>query len=287
MPAFRRLAWVVLLGICACSGNNGDGNPTFDARPGDAGAGAADAPLALDGASGADANPNAPDAGGGMVNDAGQALCQGDTGLEVCECSDGVNNDSDAFIDAADPECVGPYDNDESSYATGIPGDNSDPFAQDCFFDGDSGGGNDGCRWDVRCTNPPGGQHCNNTQLNGCDACRPLVPNGCDCFGCCDVYVNGQLEGPVRIIETCTAEVIDDPAKCPPCTKVTACENPCDECEECLGRPAPPTCMPPDGGTGGGQCPVEGTFPCTEPDNTCPAEYRCVTGCCVKFLSAK
>ena len=36
-----------------------------------------------------------------------------------------------------------PLDNDESSFATGIPGDNMDACKQDCFFDGNSGMGDD------------------------------------------------------------------------------------------------------------------------------------------------
>jgi hypothetical protein len=42
-------------------------------------------------------------------------------------------------------------DNDESSFATGIPGDNIDTVNQDCFFDGNSGGGDDGCDIHVCC----------------------------------------------------------------------------------------------------------------------------------------
>lgn len=280
----RALTWIgVLLAIGACgSDSNGNGG-TFDARVG----GNIDAPLAFDAGPGGttDARPGGGLDGGGLVNDAGQPLCADKTtgATVVCQCSDGKNNDSDSYIDAADPECTGPYDNDESSYATGIPGDNSDPYAQDCFFDGDSGGGNDGCRWDIRCESPPNGQHCNNNQLAGCDKCRPLVPNGCDCFGCCDIYVDGVAHT-VRIIDTCTAAVITDPVKCPVCTKVTACENPCGMCEECLGRPPDPSCTSSDGGGNPGQCDV-GVTPCAEPDNTCPPEYKCVTGCCVKYLS--
>ena len=57
------------------------------------------------------------------------------------QCSDGIDNDGDGKIDYDDPECVGPLDNDESSFATGIPGDNMDACKQDCFFDGNSGAG--------------------------------------------------------------------------------------------------------------------------------------------------
>ena len=67
------------------------------------------------------------------------------------QCSDGIDNDGDGSIDYDDPECVGPLDNDESSFATGIPGDNVDPCKQDCFFDGNSGMGDDGCQWQLKC----------------------------------------------------------------------------------------------------------------------------------------
>src|SRR3982751_6186781 len=67
------------------------------------------------------------------------------------QCSDGLDNDGDGRTDYNDPECVGPLDNDESSYATGIPGDNVDACKQDCFFDGNSGMGDDGCNWQLKC----------------------------------------------------------------------------------------------------------------------------------------
>lgn len=245
-----------------------------------------DAPIVgIDGAMTVDAGPDARLGGadaGPLVNDAGQALCQTKTGTVVCACSDGKDNDTDQLVDAADPECTGPQDNDESSYATGIPGDNMDTFVQDCFFDGDSGGGNDGCRWDIRCVNPPNGQHCNNNQVAGCEKCKPLVPNGCDCFGCCDVYVSGVVHT-VRIIDGCTAAVINDPNKCPACTKVAECMNTCEPCEVCIGKPEPdPSCQLQDGGVPG-ICPA-GIVPCPPPDYHCSQEERCVTGCCQKFL---
>ena len=78
--------------------------------------------------------------------DAGGKLTIGHT-----QCSDGIDNDGDGLIDYADPECVGPNDNDESSFATGIPGDNMDACKQDCFFDGNSGMGDDHCLWQLKC----------------------------------------------------------------------------------------------------------------------------------------
>ena len=118
------------------------------------------------------------------------------------QCSDGIDNDGDGKIDYDDPECVGPLDNDESSFATGIPGDNMDACKQDCFFDGNSGAGDDGCNWQLKCdpqsVEPKcpydqqyATQHANEcsvsaSQSQTCvDKCRKLVPNGCDCFGCC------------------------------------------------------------------------------------------------------
>src|SRR5262245_35450420 len=67
------------------------------------------------------------------------------------QCSNCKDDDGDKLIDGFDPECTGPLDNDEMTFATGIPGDNKDPVEQDCFFDGNSGAGNDGCNVHVCC----------------------------------------------------------------------------------------------------------------------------------------
>src|SRR3954447_10123213 len=115
------------------------------------------------------------------------------------QCSDGLDNDGDGKIDYDDPECVGGLDNDESSYATGIPGDNVDSCKQDCFFDGNSGMGDDGCQWNLKCdpANPgahaakacpydPNYKNCPTQQSDLCiKTCQRVTPNGCDCFGCC------------------------------------------------------------------------------------------------------
>lgn len=261
--------------LAAC-GDDGGGAADGSVTGGPDGGGVPDGPVGP----GADADvPDWP------TNDGGQPLCEDkDLGLVVCACVDGMDNDGDGSADAADPECSGPFDNDEGSFATGIPGDNSDPFAQDCFFDGDSGGGNDGCRWDIRCMDtmaPYEGQHCNNNSTVGCDNCLVLTPNGCDCFGCCDVYVDGTPHR-VRIQEGCTTAVITDTALCPPCDFVVDCLNPCDVCEECVGRPDPdPSCMPADGGVVG--C-ADGEVACDPVDNSCPAGFSCVTGCCKPII---
>jgi hypothetical protein len=72
-------------------------------------------------------------------------------GDRACACADGMDNDGDGTADGFDTECTGPNDDDEGSFATGISGDNMDPKWQDCFFDGNSGGGDDGCRYATEC----------------------------------------------------------------------------------------------------------------------------------------
>jgi hypothetical protein len=224
------------------------------------------------------------------------------------QCSDGRDNDGDGRIDYNDPECVGPLDNDESSFATGIPGDNSDACKQDCFFDGNSGMGDDHCLWQLKCdprstsSSCPYDQQYAQSHANECsvgasqsqaciDHCRRLVPNGCDCFGCCAVP---GVATPIRLAPTCTAASFGDPTKCPPCTQVTQCGNPCDRCELCIGKTTvPEDCgrtdggtPPPDGGggyDGGGRPNCSDWLACgsaTDP-TYCAAGFGCVTGCCL------
>jgi hypothetical protein len=257
--------------------------------------------------------------GGGAAGMAGAQGAAGSSSLGVdaggkiavgtTQCSDGIDNDGDGLIDSADPECTGPNDNDESTLGTGIPGDNVDPCKQDCFFDGNSGMGDDGCLWELKCdpqsteakcpydasyaqshamecsVSASRSQHC-------IDFCQRLVPNGCDCFGCC--AIPGAT--PIRLAATCTAKDFGDPTKCPPCTQVAQCSNPCDRCELCVGKdtvPADcaggsdggvttPDASPPpaDGGYGTPTC--NGWVSCVPgPNAVCPTDYGCVTGCCL------
>jgi hypothetical protein len=227
----------------------------------------------------------------------------------MTQCSDGIDNDGDGLIDSADPECTGSADNDEGSFATGIPGDNVDACKQDCFFDGNSGMGDDGCQWQLQCdpliktgscTYDPSyvAKHadlCSTTasQSQKCiDNCRKYVPNGCDCFGCC--AVPGSTTA-VRLSSTCTEKDLADPTKCSPCTQVTQCMNTCGRCELCVGKttvPAdcgydagtsPDASPPPDSGYGNPAC-ADGVSCTTGAATTCPTGYGCVTGCCLPIV---
>jgi hypothetical protein len=227
-------------------------------------------------------------------------------GGKVYACGDCIDNDGDCVVDSADSECLGPCDNSENSLHPSIPGSNASPCAVDCFFDGDSSSGNDECYWSQKCDllseapnyNPSGSLQCaydpnasipgssltcsqaSAAQSTTCDAtCGPLVPNGCDCFGCCDiptatgsvtVWLGSQTGG----TGTCTLDTLDDSAKCRPCTKVAACDNPCEECELCVGKSSlPSSCSVQECPAGAAACGLAGQA-------QCPAGQSCITGCC-------
>ncbi len=178
------------------------------------------------GGSNGDANGGDGDGGGEVIPDSFEAIIDAPPFGGTCtpvsgapQCSDCVDNDGDNRIDGFDPECSGPLDRLEDSFATGIPGDNMDATYQDCFFDGDSGGGNDGCNTHVCCLLQAGGATPSpSDDIAACQAlapgsnyskydrnkcykpfgnvdvptkctmnCGPLAPPGCDCFGCCTV----------------------------------------------------------------------------------------------------
>lgn len=216
-----------------------------------------------------------------------------------CQCSDGLDNDGDGLADEFDPECSGPYDNDEATFWTGIPGDNRGSQAStECFFDGNSGPGND-------------------------SMCASWTPNGCDCFGCCwiDVNGNGSAELVGMFTEGCRTSrdpdalpgtaggacrttgdacdaglnCLDDGdgatsfcTACGSCVQDEECNNPCLEGEDCVGEP-PGGGSGGSGGTGGGgsgggdnACGDDGTSCTVHADCPGASEY-CVTGCCVLF----
>jgi hypothetical protein len=239
----------------------------------------------------------------GEVVDCQLTTCQG----KIYECGDCLDNDGDGRIDAADPACWGPCDNNESGWYAQIPTPGPtgmECYKADCYFDQDSGSGNDGCYWALSCDPleplsctydadidiPGTSMSCEEAaamQTETCaDVCGPVVPNGCDCFGCCNitwraetytVYLGSYELGQA----TCGPETIADPELCHPCTQVSACLNPCEpeHCEICIGQ----TTLP-DGCEQAG-CP-EGVQPCLPEHESgdCPAGMACITGCCIPFL---
>lgn len=228
---------------------------------------------------------------------------------KIYACGDCLDNDADGLADAADTQCLGPCDNTEDSFFGGIPGQNSAPCKQDCYFDQDTGSGNDDCHWSQQCDPfsvapdyPPSGESqcvydevasipgssatCSQLaaqQSATCNAiCLPLTPNGCDCFGCCELPATsgkyvwiGSTSGGVG---SCDEAHLNDPGACHPCTPVTSCFNDCKVCELCAGRPKPATdCVvgaEPQCSAGQSACGVPG-------QSACPSEEYCVSGCCV------
>lgn len=233
---------------------------------------------------------------------------------QTYQCGDAIDNDMDGLTDWQDPDCLGPCDNTENSYYGGIPGQSGPNCDVDCYWDSNSGSGDDNCFWNHKCDplesmapgSPEPFNKCAynpNTNISGTnltctqlqqqqpqtclDFCLNITPNGCDCFGCCElpsgsgkfVWLGSEVNGS----GSCTADVINDPTKCKACTPVTSCLNACAQCEICIGKPdLPPECMNNnmDGGGGSGQCPM-GVQPCGEiGQDPCPSGYYCVTGCC-------
>ncbi len=241
--------------------------------------------------------------------------CQG----HIYECGDLLDNDFDNLVDYQDGECLGPCDDTEDSFFGGIPGSAGPKCDVDCYFDQDSGHGNDQCYWDHRCDPlsiapnyypepkeddgcaylgpdhevTPVHETCDtllnaNGQSQDClDYCLPLTPNGCDCFGCCELPAESGLfvwlgsEG-IDGTTFCTTAELANPDICHPCTPVTDCFNECGHCELCVGKTVlPPDCFNPDGGPPPDQC-DPGVQPCGVPgQDPCPPGYYCITGCCV------
>jgi hypothetical protein len=172
------------------------------------------------------------------LDDAGKVRC----GNVACACSDGVDNDSDGLIDGFDPECTGAGDAYEDSYATGSHGEEQNAKCQDCFFDANSGAGKDGCRRARSCatdgTSAGGTGMCRtcDVEMSCLDSCQPLVPNGCDCFGCCGVWRDGNVVNVLLGSVDCKADALDDPRRCTRCIPAADCANPCGPCELCPGR---------------------------------------------------
>lgn len=231
-------------------------------------------------------DPTAPTDGSAATPDSGgpdpiaSELCA----EGVCACANGADDDGDGQADGFDPECTGPHDDDEETFATGIPGDNRDPTWQDCFYDGNSGAGNDGCRYHTDCllgALDPGAEECAvSTQC--LEYCRPRTPNGCDCFGCCSVQTPEGTQIDVVIGGDCTFETIETCQRCVPTQ--SECINECGRCELCLGKTPedlPADCAG-DAGTPVHSC-EDGERVC-DADNPCGAGLYCELGCCLVYV---
>ena len=217
----------------------------------------------------------------------GVLLC----GSKPCACNNGVDDDGDGTVDGFDIECTGAIDNDEGSFATGIPGDNRDPKWQDCFFDGNSGHGDDRCRYPTECLTGElslDDDACAVTQACR-DNCQPRTPNGCDCFGCCAVELPGGGEVNVMLTDTCSAEKLDDPEACPVCVQNPECvaapptdpdPNPGDPPSD-PGDPGDPGT--PDAGEPGTDPACNGRLACDEAGG-CPVGDFCSQGCCLVVI---
>jgi hypothetical protein len=247
--------------------------------------------LALGGIAGASATGGASAQGG--ERPCAKTSCRG----KEYQCGNCSDDDADGLSDALDPDCLGPCDDDELGLSTGLSGNQAAVCRQDCYFDGDAGPGNDKCEWSYACDllslapdYPPSGEaRCayDSSMSDACalleaeqpqsclDACLPLVPNGCDCFGCCELPGgSGQYHflGDGRGAQGCQRETLGDPLACPPCTPVESCFNDCASCETCVDKLPESTCNP------GSACPA-GAAECG-PDQPCEFGDYCVTGCC-------
>lgn len=224
-----------------------------------------------------------------------ETTCQG----KLYECGNCLDDDNSGTIDSGDPDCLGPCDNNEGGWKGNIPGQNTG-CKLDCYWDVNSGSGNDDCHWDHACDmlspQDPDCPYDPDTKVGveeaSCqgalmsqsvqcgEVCSPITPNGCDCFGCCEVTVNNAI---VTVFVgstngdgdgTCSSETIADPSMCRPCTQVPSCANDCvtEDCEVCFGGELPEGCTTPG-------CPGD-IDPCLE-NQDCGPEAFCLTGCCL------
>lgn len=301
-------------GSTGMDGGTADGSTPLDGAGMDGTTPGDDGSTGMDGAADFDAFiPDAAIADGGVRLDGG-GICY----MAVCEravwaCGNCVDDDMDGLLDSEDPDCVGACDNSEDAYELRIPGSDTPNCNLDCYYDGDQGSGNDRCVWDSRCdplapedplcpfTGPGMGVQCPDPQAEACHMnCDAITPNGCDCFGCCElpplsgryVFLGSRADDGAP---PCSAATAENPASCHPCTPVTDCLNTCLRCELCLGRtvddldcdcfdPAflPDRCRP-DSGTPPGDAgpPPDGGFPPRDAgsfDAGPPPPPRCPSG---------
>jgi hypothetical protein len=216
------------------------------------------------------------------------------------QCGNCIDDDGDGVADANDPECLGPCDDSEAELSTGNSVRVNGSCRADCYFDLNSGSGNDGCSWSFRCDplstapafSPTGLAMCaydpslatcqmDEARSLACRAgCLPLTPNGCDCFGCCELPAgSGSFIwlGSETQQTHCEFASSADPTQCRSCTPVPECQNDCQECELCVGkRSLPASC-----GSSAPTC-ADGVEACDPSQSgACGPLHYCITGCCV------
>jgi hypothetical protein len=284
--------------FCACSGVAVAGACTSDAWIGAERPAPVDAGMSESGRP--PVNPMPEDAGACV-----RVLC----GKRLAACGDCDDNDGDGLVDMNDPDCIGPCQTGEDTFANLQPGQGHGSCTLDCYFDQDNGIGNDDCEWSHKCDelsvppdyppegmgcayNPdekfPRGGTCTSPQSDKCvSVCGPLTPNGCDCFGCCKapgaetaVFIGSVDEAGKP---TCDSAHLNDKTRCKPCTQVESCVNSCKNCELCFGKRAlPPSCGQQGPACVAPECPPNAA-PCgLECLPTCTTGSSCITGCCTE-----
>lgn len=247
------------------------------------------AAVVADGGDGAGDGAASPGAGAdAAAQDPGEPRAPVLCGDRPCACDNGVDDDGDGDVDGLDAECTGPFDDDEATFATGIPGGNV-PFCKDCFWDDNSGSEDDGCQVHADCLqgNVPAtvaGSACFDCEVSpACvDSCQVRTPNGCDCFGCCEVTRRDGSQVHVLLQDSCSLQQVDDEVACPRCVQNPVCRNECGVCELCPGkkqRDLPQTCRGMGREQVDNRC-DEGQQVC-DGDRPCPADYWCQLGCCI------
>jgi hypothetical protein len=273
-------AWLAcVLGLCACTVTRT--NLVSD----------------LDAATDAKASGRAPEAELGspaQAPDAGLAAADAGhvpsarCGKAPCACDDGIDNDGDGLIDGFDPECTGSFDNDEGSFGIGKPQRHGN--CRECYWD-DAVGLGHGCRYPSECLRgqaPPSNGACTSCSVSqSCiDSCLDRTPNGCDCFGCCEIARADGSEVFIELTDSCSLQKLDDEKACPRCVQNTQCQNPCGRCELCLGR-TKASQLPADCAASGGNAPA---FTCDQGETVCassaecPGMRYCQLGCCLVDL---
>jgi len=223
--------------------------------------------------------------------DAAPPMC----GKNVCKCADGDDDDRDGLIDGADPECTSAIDDDEGTFGTGGA---KSPLneCEDCFWDGNDSADDDGCMYPGPCRRdgpsvmpgPPAMTPAGMMKCRSCDVaprcvdtCRGRTPNGCDCFGCCQI--TGEDGVPVNVVlgDECAVKHVGNDGKCPRCVPNPECFNPCGPCELCFGKTAEQVAAEcADAGAGAAGACDDGYEFCSG-DSACADGYYCVLGCCM------